>query len=145
MFDDQLTESREKAKRLIMAGKVRVNDQVARKPSDQVKPEDRIEVEEPEKFVSRGGFKLEKALETLSMMHARSFSQKSNTRKTLRVIHPIRRCYTRRHRTVLGGFAPFTLATNHHTLHIHDARMLEVTEHTDLSQRRDRELMRRHT
>ena len=63
MFDDQLTESREKAKRLIMAGKVRVNDQVARKPSDQVKPEDRIEVEEPEKFVSRGGFKLEKALE----------------------------------------------------------------------------------
>jgi 23S rRNA (cytidine1920-2'-O)/16S rRNA (cytidine1409-2'-O)-methyltransferase len=64
MFDDQLTESREKAKRLIMAGKVRVNDQVARKPSDQVKPEDRIEVEEPEKFVSRGGFKLEKALET---------------------------------------------------------------------------------
>ena len=64
MFDDQLTESREKAKRLIMAGKVRVNDQLARKPSDQVKPEDRIEVEEPEKFVSRGGFKLEKALET---------------------------------------------------------------------------------
>ena len=64
MFDDQLTESREKAKRLIMAGKVRVNDQLARKPSDQVKPEDRIEVEEPEKFVGRGGFKLEKALET---------------------------------------------------------------------------------
>lgn len=64
MFDDQLTESREKAKRLIMAGKVRVNDQVARKPSDSVTPEDRIEVEEPEKYVSRGGFKLEKALET---------------------------------------------------------------------------------
>ena len=64
MFDNQLTESREKAKRLIMAGKVRVNDQVARKPSDQVKPEDRIEVEEPEKYVSRGGFKLEKALES---------------------------------------------------------------------------------
>ena len=63
MFDDQLTESREKAKRLIMAGKVRVNDQVARKPSDSVTPEDRIEVEEPEKYVSRGGFKLEGALE----------------------------------------------------------------------------------
>ena len=31
MFDDQLTESREKAKRLIMAGKVRER-QVARKP-----------------------------------------------------------------------------------------------------------------
>ena len=63
MFDDGLTESREKAKRLIMAGKVRVNDQVARKPSDSVLPEDRIEVEEPEKYVSRGGFKLEGALE----------------------------------------------------------------------------------
>ena len=63
MFDNKLTESREKAKRLIMAGKVRVNDQVAQKPSDQVKTEDRIEVQEPEKYVSRGGFKLEKALE----------------------------------------------------------------------------------
>ena len=59
MFDDQLTESRENAKRLIMAGKVRVNDQVARKPSDQVEPEARFELEEPEKYVSRGGFKLE--------------------------------------------------------------------------------------
>jgi len=67
MFDDKLTESREKAKRLIMAGKVRVNDQVARKPSDQVKPEDRIEVQEPEKYVSRGGFKLEKALEDFAL------------------------------------------------------------------------------
>ena len=47
-----------------MAGKVRVNDQWPVKPSDQVKPEDRIEVEEPEKYVSRGGFKLEKALES---------------------------------------------------------------------------------
>ena len=54
MFDNKLVESREKAKRLIMAGKVRINDQLARKPSDQVKPEDRIEVQEPEKYVSRG-------------------------------------------------------------------------------------------
>lgn len=62
LFDQNLTESREQAKRLIMAGKVRVNDQRARKPSDAVQPEDRLEVEEPEKYVSRGGFKLEKAL-----------------------------------------------------------------------------------
>ena len=67
MFDDKLVESREKAKRLIMAGKVRINDQLARKPSDQVKPEDRIEVQEPEKYVSRGGFKLEKALEIFDL------------------------------------------------------------------------------
>jgi len=63
LFDDGLTVSREQAKRLIMAGKVRINDQLARKPSDSVLPEDTLEIEEPEKYVSRGGFKLEKALE----------------------------------------------------------------------------------
>ena len=72
MFDNDLAETREKAKRLIMAGKVRINDQVARKPSDQVKPEDRIEVQEPEKYVSRGGFKLEKALDTFAVSIAGS-------------------------------------------------------------------------
>ena len=62
LFDDGLTESREQAKRLIMAGKVNVNGQRARKPSDAIVPEDTLEVQEPEKYVSRGGFKLEKAL-----------------------------------------------------------------------------------
>jgi len=67
LFDLQLTESREQAKRLIMAGKVKINDQRARKPSDSVQPEDRLEVQEPEKYVSRGGFKLEKALDEFSI------------------------------------------------------------------------------
>ena len=67
LFDLQLTESREQAKRLIMAGKVKINDQRARKPSDSVQPEDRLEIEEPEKYVSRGGFKLEKALDEFSI------------------------------------------------------------------------------
>src|SRR5260370_26141090 len=58
-----LCESREKAKRAIMAGQVRVNEQVARKPSDSVRPEDRLRLEAPEKFVGRGGLKLEHALE----------------------------------------------------------------------------------
>jgi 23S rRNA (cytidine1920-2'-O)/16S rRNA (cytidine1409-2'-O)-methyltransferase len=62
LFDNGLTESREQAKRLIMAGKVNVNGQRARKPSDAIVPEDTLEVQEPEKYVSRGGFKLEKAL-----------------------------------------------------------------------------------
>jgi len=62
LFDDGLTSSRERAKRLIMAGKVNVNGQRARKPSDSILPEDTLEVQEPEKYVSRGGFKLEKAL-----------------------------------------------------------------------------------
>ena len=62
LFDNGLTESREQAKRLIMAGKVDVNGQRARKPSDSIVPEDAIKIQEPERYVSRGGFKLEKAL-----------------------------------------------------------------------------------
>ena len=58
-----LCESREKAKRAILAGEVRVNDQVARKASDSVEEKDSIALAQPEKFVSRGGFKLEPALD----------------------------------------------------------------------------------
>src|SRR5258707_14382698 len=57
-----LSESREKAKRAILAGQVRVNGQVARKPSDSVLATDELSVAAAEKFVSRGGFKLEHAL-----------------------------------------------------------------------------------
>ena len=37
-----LCESRERAKRAILAGQVRVNAQSAHKPSDSVKPDDRL-------------------------------------------------------------------------------------------------------
>src|SRR6266478_6089297 len=57
-----LSESREKAKRSILAGQVLVNGQVARKPSDSVSATDELSVAAAEKFVSRGGFKLEHAL-----------------------------------------------------------------------------------
>jgi len=63
LVDRKLCDSREKAKRAILAGQVRVNDQLARKPSDSVAEVDRIALDAPEKFVSRGGFKLEHALE----------------------------------------------------------------------------------
>jgi 23S rRNA (cytidine1920-2'-O)/16S rRNA (cytidine1409-2'-O)-methyltransferase len=63
-----LCESRERAKRLILAGQVRVNGQSARKPSDSVKPADDLCVETPEKFVSRGGHKLEHALEQFHLV-----------------------------------------------------------------------------
>lgn len=67
-LDQELVErglcvSREKAKRAVMAGQVRVNGQVARKPSDAVKTQDHLELSQGEKFVSRGGLKLEHALE----------------------------------------------------------------------------------
>src|SRR5437879_1178962 len=58
-----LCESREKAKRAIMAGQVRINEQLAHKPSEAVQPQDRLTLAAPEKFVSRGGLKLEHALE----------------------------------------------------------------------------------
>jgi 23S rRNA (cytidine1920-2'-O)/16S rRNA (cytidine1409-2'-O)-methyltransferase len=57
-----LCESREKAKRAVMAGLVTINGHAARKPSDALKPEDQIELAMPEKYVSRGGLKLEHAL-----------------------------------------------------------------------------------
>jgi 23S rRNA (cytidine1920-2'-O)/16S rRNA (cytidine1409-2'-O)-methyltransferase len=58
-----LCDSRERAKRLVLAGQVRINGQTARKPSDTVKPGDDLTLDAPEKFVSRGGHKLEHALE----------------------------------------------------------------------------------
>src|SRR5260221_32632 len=58
-----LCESRERAKRAILAGQVRINNQLADKPSDSVKSEDSLAIDAGEKFVSRGGYKLEHALE----------------------------------------------------------------------------------
>jgi len=57
-----LSESREKAKRAVMSGQVRVNGQTAKKPSDQVKETDSLELVASEQFVSRGGLKLDHAL-----------------------------------------------------------------------------------
>ena len=61
-MDRGLCESREKAKRAVMAGQVLVNGQPARKPSDSVANDDELALATPEKFVSRGGHKLEHAL-----------------------------------------------------------------------------------
>ena len=57
-----LCESRERAKRAILAGQVRINAQAAHKPSDSVKPDDQLTLDAGEKYVSRGGHKLEQAL-----------------------------------------------------------------------------------
>jgi 23S rRNA (cytidine1920-2'-O)/16S rRNA (cytidine1409-2'-O)-methyltransferase len=62
LVEQGLCETREKAKRAILAGTVRVNDQVARKPGDTVKMADRLTLTMPERYVSRGGFKLDHAL-----------------------------------------------------------------------------------
>lgn len=62
LVDRGLCPSREKAARAILAGQVRVNGHPARKPSDAIKPGDAVELLAPEKYVSRGGHKLEHAL-----------------------------------------------------------------------------------
>lgn len=62
MVERGLAPSREKAQRAIMAGEVRINRRPARKPSDPIRDADEIVVAEGERFVSRGGVKLEHAL-----------------------------------------------------------------------------------
>ncbi len=62
-----LCESREQAKRAIMAGVVRVNGHVAQKSSDAVREGDAVEVLARDRFVSRGGLKLEHALEKFAV------------------------------------------------------------------------------
>lgn len=62
-----LTESREQAQRAIMAGRVRVNAQPARKASDRVREDDSLEIDGGERFVSRGGHKLEHALQHFAL------------------------------------------------------------------------------
>ncbi|QQL44874.1 TlyA family RNA methyltransferase [Sulfuriroseicoccus oceanibius] len=57
-----LCDSREQARRLILAGEVRVNDQLVDKAARKVGESDRVEVKEKPKYVSRGGLKLEGAL-----------------------------------------------------------------------------------
>jgi 23S rRNA (cytidine1920-2'-O)/16S rRNA (cytidine1409-2'-O)-methyltransferase len=57
-----LTDSREKARRLILAGSVLVNGQKRDKPGESVSSESRVELLERPPFVGRGGLKLESAL-----------------------------------------------------------------------------------
>ena len=63
LVERDLCESREKAKRAVMAGQVFVNGQKALKASDKVKPTDKLAIAGSEKFVSRGGHKLDHAIE----------------------------------------------------------------------------------
>lgn len=56
-----LCESRTRAQALVMEGRVRVAGQVERKASRSVADDTPVEVEAPERFVSRGGEKLEGA------------------------------------------------------------------------------------
>ena len=56
-----LAESREKAQRLILAGEILVNDVPATKAGHEYPPDCVLRVRQPERFVGRGGLKLEEA------------------------------------------------------------------------------------
>lgn len=62
-----LSESREQAQRAILAGKVTVNGHVGAKAGTRVTADSKVEVAAPERFVSRGGYKLEHALDTFGL------------------------------------------------------------------------------
>jgi 23S rRNA (cytidine1920-2'-O)/16S rRNA (cytidine1409-2'-O)-methyltransferase len=67
LVEHQLVESREQAKRLILAGAVTVNGDSNIKPGQRVPTDAKVVVQEQQKYVSRGGFKLEKALSTFDV------------------------------------------------------------------------------
>ncbi len=63
LVEQGLCESREKARRAIMAGQIRRGDQVLNKASILVDPGAELSLAEPPRFVGRGGLKLEGALD----------------------------------------------------------------------------------
>ncbi|MBK8782417.1 MAG: TlyA family RNA methyltransferase [Anaerolineales bacterium] len=67
LVDRGLADSRAKAQALIMAGQVRVNDQVVLKPATATDTKSTLKVDSGPRFVSRGGEKLEGALDTFAI------------------------------------------------------------------------------
>ena len=69
LVEQELLETREKAKREIMAGNVIVNEQVVTKAGTMFKDDDdlNIRIRNKLKYVSRGGLKLEKAIKTWNL------------------------------------------------------------------------------
>lgn len=63
MVERGLSESRERAQALILAGDVRVNGQTARRPAQAIAPDAEVTVTRPPPYVSRGGYKLAHALD----------------------------------------------------------------------------------
>ncbi|HEY9121608.1 MAG TPA: TlyA family RNA methyltransferase [Brevefilum sp.] len=67
LVDRGLAESRNRAQRLVMAGEVRVDGEMVHKSSTQVPMNSSIEVTQRPKYVSRGGKKLEAALDAFEV------------------------------------------------------------------------------
>ncbi len=74
LVEQGLIESRNLAQRMIMAGSVRVDGQMVLKPSQMVTENAVLELVEKQRFVSRGGEKLEGALQAFQMTDITDFS-----------------------------------------------------------------------
>ncbi len=67
LVERELADSRQKAQALILAGKVTVDGQRSDKPGRQVTAANQIGVDQPLRYVSRGGLKLESALQRFNV------------------------------------------------------------------------------
>ena len=67
LLERGLAESRSLAQRLVMAGQVRINGEVELRAATNVFPDVHLEVEQGPRFVSRGGEKLEAALQAFEV------------------------------------------------------------------------------
>ena len=67
LVERQLVESRQKAQALILAGRVTVNGQRADKPGVTISENAAINLEQPLRYVSRGGLKLEAAIASFAI------------------------------------------------------------------------------
>jgi 23S rRNA (cytidine1920-2'-O)/16S rRNA (cytidine1409-2'-O)-methyltransferase len=63
LFNRGMCDSREQAKRLVLAGEVKVGGRVVDKPAERFGEDAEVEIKEKPRFVGRGGLKLEGALE----------------------------------------------------------------------------------
>jgi 23S rRNA (cytidine1920-2'-O)/16S rRNA (cytidine1409-2'-O)-methyltransferase len=67
LVERKVAESREKAHAMILAGDVSIGDEVIAKPATLVPDDARVELRQKPPFVSRGGIKLEHALEHIGL------------------------------------------------------------------------------
>ncbi len=67
MFNRGMCDSREQAKRLVLAGEVKVDGRMVDKPAEKFGEDAVVEIKEKPRFVGRGGLKLEGALEAFGI------------------------------------------------------------------------------
>jgi 23S rRNA (cytidine1920-2'-O)/16S rRNA (cytidine1409-2'-O)-methyltransferase len=67
MMNRGMCDSREQAKRLVLAGEVKVDGRMVDKPAERFGEDAVVEIKEKPKFVGRGGLKLEGALEAFGI------------------------------------------------------------------------------